>query len=41
LEFCPLIIGFVSHLKLHLDAKACKVRYRSEGEKKVSASLMQ
>jgi hypothetical protein len=41
LEFCPLIIGFASHLKLHLYAKACKVRYRSKGEKKVSASLMQ
>jgi hypothetical protein len=22
---CPLLIGFASHQKLHLDAKACKV----------------
>lgn len=25
-QLCPLIIGFASHLKLHLHAKACKVR---------------
>lgn len=24
-QLCPLLIGFASHQKLHLDAKACKV----------------